>query len=113
MVTDSKPLYEVYLGTKLRGQLDSPHIAGFASLATNGSFYYLRLMMLPGTTFYLSKNNTPDSYTVFAKFIGTEESFRLQNPVGTARLAGDLKTHLEIRFPLLSRPLFMSLFPRP
>ena len=112
MTPDARPLYEVFLGSKYDGKLNSIHIAGFATLSDGSNFYYLRLMMFPGMTFYLSKNNNPESYTIFAKFVGTEASFKLQNPVGTARLSDDLKTHLEIRFPLLARPLFMSLFPR-
>jgi len=112
MDSESKVFYQISTGTKGNGQLLDPHIAGFASLSKTGDFYYVHLMMLPGLTFYLSKNKGPETYTVFSKFVGNEETHRLQNPVGQGRLTPDLKSHLEIRFPLLARPVFMSLFPK-
>lgn len=94
------------------GRLLHAKNAGSALRRENDSFYALRLHMFPGTTYFLSKNYGDNPhYTIFSKILRSEEGIRFQNPVGSARLRPDLKTHLEMRFNLLDRPMFMSLFP--
>lgn len=104
--------HELVVGRCEAGKLLLPKNAGLAIRKSNESFYSLRLHMFPGVTYFLNKNfGENPNYTLFSKILRDEEGVRFQNPVGAARLRTDLKTHLEIRFNLIDRRVFMSLFP--
>ena len=104
--------HEIVIGRCEEGKILFPKNTGFAFKRSDETFYTVRLHMFPGATYYLSKNHGENpNYTLFSKLLRTEEGTRFQNPVGAARLRTDMKTHLEIRFNLIDRRLFMSLFP--
>lgn len=107
--------YEVHMGEVEDGILLYPMLAGFAVQFEGTEHYVLRLTMFPSQPYYLCKNkDSLTSYTLFAKAVKDPESraVRFQNPIGSGRLPDDLKSHLEIRIPLLGTSLFMNLFPR-
>ena len=107
--------YELFTGRVSNGMLLHPLLAGFAVHFPNESHYVIRLTMFPNIPYYLCKNrDSQTQYTVFAKtFKETETNkVRFQNPIGSGKLFPDLKSHLEIRFPLLGASVFMNLFPK-
>lgn len=109
---DNEPRHDIVVGFVRDGKLESPKQAGTAVWREESGFYTVRINMFPNVTYFLSKNHGDNpNYTVFSRVIRKDDGVRLQNPVGFARLSDEVKTHLEITFNLLSRKLFMSLFP--
>jgi hypothetical protein len=104
--------HDIVVGRCEDGKILLPKNAGSAIKRGDDGFYSMRLHMFPGVTYFLSKNHGDNpNYTLFSRILRTEGGVRFQNPVGAARLRPDLKTHLEIRFNLIDRRIFMSLFP--
>jgi hypothetical protein len=106
--------YNIYIGEKREGFLLNQKIAGFSLLFEGNNYYVMRLMMLPHTWYYLMKNrDSQANYTVYAKCIRGPDGdvIKFQDPVGSAELIDDLKTHLELKFPLFATSVFMNLFP--
>ncbi len=113
MNESTESIFEIVTGFRSRGEILRSMVVGHATLYPESDHYFVRLMIFPGMTYYLSKNRSSnDSYTLFAKKTFINGEVRLQNPVGTGRMLGDVKTHLEMRIPLLNLSLFMSLFPK-
>jgi hypothetical protein len=109
----NESIFEIVSGVRGRGEIIRPQLAGHATLQSGSDYYLVRLMVFPGVTYYLSKNRSSlDTYTLFSKKITVDGEVRLQNPVGSGRTMGDLKTHLEVKVPLLNLTLYMNLFPR-
>ncbi len=107
--------YEIVMGRVTVGKITHPMLAGFAIQFEGETHYVVRLSMFPTMPYYLCKNRDSQThYTVYAKLVKDAETglIRFQNPVGSGRLMPDLKSHLEIRFPLFGNSLFMNLFPR-
>lgn len=107
--------YELVVAKLIDGELKNPMLAGFAVQFEGESHYVVRLTMFPNIPYYVCKNRESLScYTIFAKAVKDLESnaVRFQNPVGSGKLLPDLKSHLEIRFPLLGTSIFMNLYPR-
>lgn len=110
---EGKNIYQVFIGTKQNGLLRDPVIAGHGIHYVGDDHYVLKLMMIPNVSYFLAKNpSSQATYTVFTKCLRSGDRLRFQNPVGFARLSDDLKTHLEIEFPLLKTSVYMSLFPK-
>ena len=108
-----KNVYQVFMGEKQNGVLCEPVIAGHAIHYEGDEHYVLKLMMIPTVSYFLAKNPSSQlSYTVFTKCFFQGDKLRFQNPVGFARLKDDLKTHLEIEFPLLKTSVYMNLYPK-
>lgn len=106
------PVYHLVTGRTTNGAVDHALKAGRAYFIPDDGFYLLRLAMFPGQSYFLKKNSGSQThYTVYADYVREADGFRFRDPVGCARLMGNIKTHLEIRFPLLARPLYMDLFP--
>ena len=104
--------HDLAVGRCEDGKILFPKNAGSAIRRGEDPFYSLRLHMFPGVTYFLSKNHGDNpNFTLFSRILRTEDGVRFQNPVGAARLRPDLKSHLEIRFNLIDRRVFMSLFP--
>lgn len=109
---ESEERFDLAIGRIEQGNLQAPKHAGVAIRTADDSYFSLRLSMFPNVIYYLNKNAAQNgTYTVFSRLIKGTECTKFQNPVGFARLRPDLRTHMEIRFNLLERPLFMSLFP--
>ena len=107
--------YEVVMGRVIEGTVADPMLVGFAVQFEGEAHYVLRFTMFPNNPYYLSKNRDSQShYTAFAKQVKdpVTNAIRFQNPVGSGRLPNDLKSHLELYFPLLGTNVFMNLFPR-
>ncbi|MGK5085328.1 hypothetical protein WDW37_18740 [Bdellovibrionota bacterium FG-1] len=107
--------YDLLLGKMINGELVNPLRAGYALSHEGESHYVLKLSMFPHQRYYLVKNrDSPSQYTVFSRRVvdpTAREGARFQNPVGSGRLNAELKSYLEIRFPLLFGSIFMNLFP--
>ena len=117
IVEQKRPVakYEVVMGRVIEGTVVDPMLVGFAVQFEDESHYVIRFTMFPNNPYYLSKNRDSQThYTAFAKQIKEPitNAIRFQNPVGSGRLPNDLKSHLEIYFPLLGTSVFMNLFPR-
>jgi len=107
--------YEVVIAKAINKVLIHPMLVGFAVQFAGESHYVIRFLMFPSNPYFLIKNrDSQTDYTVFAKLVKEPAGgpIRFQNPVGSGRLLSDLKSHLEIRFPLLGTHVFMNLFPR-
>jgi hypothetical protein len=106
-----KTVYQIVTGQRVGNHIQHPLIAGYAFHHEGANHYEMRLMMFPGVTYYLSKNrDSLTNYTIFSKCIRDNAGSRFQNPVGSGRLDDNLRSHLEIRFPLLGSKVFMDLF---
>jgi hypothetical protein len=104
--------HEILIGRKENGELRNQLIAGASFLNDGESFYTIRLMMFPNQAYYLTKNHeSTNRYTVFSKFIKTENGIKFQNPVGSGRLSVELSAYLEIYFPVIRSQMFMCLYP--
>lgn len=107
--------YEIVTGRVLDGTIVNPLLAGFAVQFENETHYVIRFTMFPNNPYYLCKNRDSQThYTVFAKLVKDPitNRVRYQNPVGSGRLFPDLKSHLELWFPLLGNSVFMNLYSR-
>jgi hypothetical protein len=111
---DRKPLIGKYaiVGGKQEGaQLKRTFRAGEAYLHEGDDYYVVKLVPFP-FAYYLKKNHESETnYTIFAKRVEQRESTILRDPIGLAFLGKDLRTHLEIKIPLLRLHLFMNLYP--
>ncbi len=104
--------YRLVVGRKHNGAIKNPYLVGKAYYVEEDGYYLVRLSMFPHTTYFIKKSRrNQNGYNVFADYVREHETTRFQNPVGFGRLAADLKTHLEVRLPLLGRTVFMDLFP--
>ena len=106
---------ELVTAERSGGALMRQLLAGFAVQFEGESHYVVRLTMFPSNPYYLCKNrDSHDNYTVFAKMVADESTgaIRFQNPVGSGKLLPEMKSYLEIRFPLLGTSDFMNLYPR-
>ncbi len=107
--------YELVTGVLIGDSLVKPLLAGFAVQFADENHYVIRLAMFPNNPYYLCKNRDSQSeYTAFGKIVkdGAAHKSRFQNPIGSGKLLTQLKSHLEIRFPLLNCSVFMNLYPR-
>lgn len=105
-------VFRLLVGRKQNGAIDRPYLVGRAYYVEGENYYLLKLAMFPERTLVLKKTGrTHASYTVFADCVEGFPTKRFREAVGFARLPPDMKTHLEIRLPLIGRTLFMDLFP--
>src|SRR5689334_14071391 len=96
--------YEIVIGRLTDGIMINNMLTGFAVQFEGESHYVIRFTMFPNIPYYLAKNRESQThYTAFAKLVKDPHTnaVRFQNPVGWGKLSPDLKSHLEIRFPLL------------
>jgi hypothetical protein len=107
--------YHLVIGKVVDGELVNPARAGSALSYEGESHYVLKLSMFPYQKYYLVKNkDSTTQYTVFSRRVvdaAAREGARFQNPVGSGRLSPEIKSYMEIRFPLLFGSIFMNLFP--
>jgi hypothetical protein len=104
--------HDVFMGQRVEGALLTPKQVGYALQFEGTDYFVLKFWERPQVTYYISKNRDSDTnYTVFAKRIEEETRIKFQNPVGSAQLKPDLKTHLELQLPFSRLRAFMSLFP--
>jgi hypothetical protein len=106
--------HDVVTGRKIDGEIINALQAGRAYLYEGADHYVLRLNMFSdeSTKFFIKKNkDSLLTYTVYSKRTRKDDSTDFERPVGGAYLNEDLKSHLEIKFPLLGRSVFMSLYP--
>ena len=107
--------FDIVVGKVENGAVVKAVHAGTALSYLGEQHYVIRLSMFPRHFYYLCKNqDSQTQYTVFARRVLDPETgiVLLQKPVGLGRLGPEIKTHLEISFPLLGTSVFMSLFPQ-
>ncbi|MGE4133292.1 MAG: hypothetical protein AB7F86_16735 [Bdellovibrionales bacterium] len=104
--------YPIVIGKREDGRLLHTLETGSCYLQEGDSFYTLKLMIFPGTTYFLTKKkDSADRYTVFAKMVSDGERPKFLNPVGSGRLDKTLPSHMELYFPVLRSQMYMCLFP--
>jgi len=112
-LNESETRYQLMTGARTGETIDQPQLIGSAFYNDATKIYRLKLMMFPGSTYYMRKcTGTNGYYTVFAKQIFKNGEPHPISPVGSAYLDPSLMYFLEIRFHLFSTPIFMSLFPK-
>ncbi len=75
--------------------------------------WVLSLMMFPNHYYYLCRDPESElSYSVFSRKCDRSIKPRFMKKVGDGKLNEVLKTHLELRLPLLPQSIFMSIFPK-
>lgn len=105
--------FELFIGKEVQGKLEASKCVGSSLFQENEKHYTLRLMALPGITYYLVKNfESKDKYTLFARRQKDENGLRFSAPVGMARLKPELSSYLEIYIPVFKSKIYMSLFPK-
>lgn len=107
--------FDIVTGKIENGTIFKPMHAGVALSYPGEAHYVLRLSMFPRCFYYLNKNqDSASQYTVYSRRVVDKNTGAVlfQKPVGQGRLAPEIKTHLEIKFPLLGTSVFMSLFPQ-
>jgi len=106
--------HEIFTGFRKDNLIDAKLLVGVAFKDDGVSYYKIRLMMFPGYTYYLVKNqNAADKYTVYSRMIvDNKKQVRFLNPVGNGILDSKLQSYLEIRFPMLRAYVYMSLYPQ-
>ena len=103
--------YEIYRGREVSGNLTGLKICGYAFQEDGETYYRVKLFLLNDQTYFMSKN-MGSGYTLFSKYVTTEEGkVVFQNPVGFAKVMDHIKTHLYVRFSDLGSHMFMSLYP--
>lgn len=108
----NRTIHDVVTGRKVDGVIFRPLNAGQAYLEAGSDYYVLRLTMFPRVRYFVKRNkDSVLAYTVYAKRFRNADVTQLDEPVGAAYLNPELKSHLEIKFPLLGRSVYMSLFP--
>ncbi|GEM_PF-910923 len=108
----TRTVHDVVTGRKIDGVIFRPLTAGQAYLGAGTEYYVLRLTMFPRTRYFVKRNkDSMLTYTVYAKRFRDGDITQFDEPVGAAYLNPELKSHLEIKFPLLGRSVFMNLFP--
>lgn len=102
----------LFTGQKSGNDVGNKLAAGAAYCSEETRVYRLKLMMFPGRTYYMVKNQgSVDRYTVYAKKFEEKEQVKLLNPVGSGVLDPSLQSYLEIKFPILGTSIFMNLYP--
>ena len=108
--------YEIFTGFRKENAIDAKLLVGAAFKDEGVSYYKIRLMMFPGYTYYLVKNqNVVDRYTVYSRMIVDHKDktqVKFLNPVGNGILDSKLQSYLEVRFPMLRAYVYMSLYPQ-
>lgn len=107
--------YEILTGFRKETTIEGKLQVGAAFKEQDEAYYKIRLMMFPGMTYYLVKNqNQLGHYTIYAKMFfdnNKQNKVKFTNPVGSGHLDTKLQSYLELRFPLLRAYMYMSLYP--
>lgn len=105
--------FELFVGREVEGKLDSAKCVGSAMFQEIERHYTVKLMALPGITYYLVKNyESKDRYTLYSKRQRDEKGIHFNSPIGMARLKPELNSYLELYIPIFKSKIFMSLFPK-
>ena len=105
--------FELFVGREAEGKLESAKCVGTAYFQEVDRHYTIKLMALPGITYYLVKNyESKDRYTLYATRQRSENGLHFNSPVGMARLKPELNAYLELYIPIFKSKIFMSLFPK-
>ncbi len=108
-----RTVLEMLTGRRRGNEITSRRLVGHAYLPVGSDTYEIKLMMLPRHTYFMRQ--TRDSihrYMVFAKRFMENGGTKLTNPVGFGRLDVDLKSYVQIYFPLLGRVVYLDLVPK-
>jgi hypothetical protein len=108
----NKKIYPIVVGRKDGGTLKWPFLVGHAYQFEGNNYYLVKFLMFPEQRYYLVKSD--ESQTEYKLFSDIEDSGiqrKFQSLVGLGSLGHDLKTHLQIKFPLLRSRVFMDLHP--
>ena len=106
--------HEIFTGFRKDNVIEAKLLVGAAFKDDGVNYYKIRLMMFPGYTYYLVKNqNVVDRYTVYSRMVvDDKKQVKFLNPVGNGILDSKLQSYLEVRFPLLRAYVYMSLYPQ-
>lgn len=108
--------HEIFTGFRKDSVIEAKLLVGAAFKDDDVNYYKIRLMMFPGYTYYLVKNqNAVDKYTVYSRMVVDDKNknqVKFLNPVGNGLLDSKLQSYLEVRFPMLRAYVYMSLYPQ-
>ena len=106
--------HEMYTGFRKDNAIEAKLLVGAAFKDDGVNYYKIRLMMFPGYTYYLVKNqNAVDKYTVYSRMmVDDKKQLKFLNPVGNGILDSKLQSYLEVRFPMLRAYVYMLLYPQ-
>ena len=112
MVVESKyEKFDVFIGHRKSRSIAQPLRVGNVKYDEEKSLYILRLAHLPMSYFIQKNRENEEQFTVFARIVNHDKSFKLTDPIGKASLLSELKDYMEISIPMLPRKIYMSLFP--
>ncbi|MBI3294440.1 MAG: hypothetical protein HYZ71_06885 [Deltaproteobacteria bacterium] len=105
--------FELFSGRHRAGLLRGKRLVGNAYLSAGSDCYQLKLMMLPGNTYYMKRNREGvGCFTVYAGHVPTQDRTKYLSPVGYGRMLEKTKDFVEIYFPLFGRLVFLDIFPK-
>ncbi len=108
-----QPKFELLLGEAAEGKLVNQKTIGSAFLHDLDKCYSVKLMALPGITYYLVKNQeSSDRYTLYARKQKGEDRTHFLAPIGMGKLREDLSSYLELYIPTFKLKTYMCLFPK-
>jgi hypothetical protein len=109
---ETKTVFPILTGERNENVVRTAVNVGWSILFPGQNYYVVKLQMFPRNTYFMVKNaKRPLEYFVFAKRKVDGLTTRFQSLVGVAHLDENLKTHMEIEFPLIPTKLFMRLQP--
>lgn len=108
--------HEIFTGFRKENVIEAKLLVGAAFKDEGVNYYKIRLMMFPGYTYYLVKNqNAVNKYTVYSRMVVDDKNknqVKFLSPVGNGFLDSKLQSYLEVRFPMLRAYVYMSLYPQ-
>jgi hypothetical protein len=109
----AKAIFPIVTGSRVSDEVQTGVNVGWSILYPDQDYYVLKLQMFPRNTYFMVKNlKRPMEYFVFSKRKTEAGSSRFQSIVGVAYLDENLKTHMELEFPLIPTKLFIRLQPK-
>lgn len=107
----NRTYHEVYRGSRSTLPDGKQYTAGYALRFNGVNYYVLKIWCQQERSYFIKKNNEElDYHTVYSKKeIQSDNSVRLLNPIGFARMTAD-KEYLEIILPDFACRYYMSLF---
>jgi hypothetical protein len=109
---ETKSVFPIVTGSRTADQVLTQVNVGWSILYPGQNYYVVKLQMFPRNTYFMVKNSKrPMEYFVFAKRKTDSATPRFQSLVGVAHLDENLKTHMELEFPLIPIKLYIRLQP--
>lgn len=90
-------------------QIKHQQKVGYTLKVENNDYYLVKLFFFDKYFFLVKDETNSISYTIFSKHDMDRKKFKF--PIGRARIDKNLKSYIELYFPVLNQVFYMNLFP--